>query len=104
MADDAQASSDPAEQVENLDSAVAIITQKKTWFEDGNIVLEVETSRFKVYGGILALHSAIFRDMLAIPKPAVLDASETVDGCPAVRLEDRANDWEYVLAAIFERK
>lgn len=80
------------------------VTRGKPWFNDGNIILEVEASQYKIYGGILALHSTIFQDMMTITKPPISDASAIVDGCPVVKLADRMSDWEHVLAALFERK
>lgn len=107
MSDDAASGSESSDLKQIEDSNTILdneITPSSPWFEDGNLIIEVETSRFKVYGGLLALHSAIFKDMLAMPRPAIHDASDYVDGCPIVRLEDHVDDWGFVLAALFERK
>lgn len=63
--------------------------RSELWFEDGTIVLEAEATQFRVYRGILAANSAIFRDMFGLCQPAEED---TVDGCPIVRLHDSAKD------------
>ncbi|KZP32777.1 hypothetical protein FIBSPDRAFT_721844, partial [Athelia psychrophila] len=68
------------------------------WFEDGNIVLETERVQFKVYKGILAANSAIFRDMFA---NAQAQEGELVEGCPVVHFMDKPQDLEYVLEALW---
>lgn len=73
------------------------------YFDDGNIILEVQSIRFRVYRGILAASSPIFADMFSVPQPP-LPAEELVDGCPVVELSDSADDWTYVLKALFERR
>ncbi|KAJ7184640.1 hypothetical protein C8R46DRAFT_1064691, partial [Mycena filopes] len=55
------------------------------WFDDGNLVIQAGDSLYRVYRGLLATHSSVFRDMLAFPQPV---DSELVDGCPLVRLPD----------------
>lgn len=72
------------------------------WFEDGNIILQAEWTQFKVYRGILAKNSEIFKDMFAMPLPAA--GEELEDGCPVVHLSDRAEDWHHVLGALFDRR
>jgi hypothetical protein len=47
----------------------------------------------------MSAHSAIFRDMFAIPQPAADE--ERVEGCPVVQLLDNAEDWTHVLKAIY---
>ncbi|KZP17860.1 hypothetical protein FIBSPDRAFT_933786, partial [Athelia psychrophila] len=74
-------------------------TRSAPWFEDGNIVLEAEKVQFKVYKGILAANSAIFRDMFAI---AQAQGEELVDGCPLVHLGDKSQDLAHVLEALYD--
>ncbi|KAJ7142128.1 hypothetical protein C8R43DRAFT_1131111 [Mycena crocata] len=69
------------------------------WFEDGNIVIQAGNSQFRVFRGILAGQSSVFRDMLSFPQPA---DSEIVDGCSLVRLPDSQIDVTVFLKAIFE--
>lgn len=87
----------------NSDSEVSIeLIRGDPWFDDGNIVLEVERTQFKVYGGLLSKKSDIFTDMLRVPQPS--EGQETLDGCPLVRLsDDSAKDWHHCLKALFER-
>ncbi|KAJ7045931.1 hypothetical protein C8F04DRAFT_1026045 [Mycena alexandri] len=72
---------------------------EELWFEDGNIVLQAGDSHYRVYRGVLAARSPVFRDMLAFPQPA---DSELVDGCPLVRLPDCDIEVTFFLKAIFD--
>ena len=71
--------------------------RSEPWFQDGNIILEAGLTQFKVYRGILALNSDIFRDMFAVSQPV---EQESVDGCPIVHLSDSPDDVRYVLNAL----
>ncbi|KAF8209357.1 hypothetical protein K438DRAFT_1572499 [Mycena galopus ATCC 62051] len=69
------------------------------WFEDGNLDIQAESTQFRVYRGVLAAKSPIFDDMLSFPQPS---ESETVEGCPLVRLSDSATEVNVFLRAIFD--
>ena len=73
------------------------------WFDDGNVVLIAENTGFRVYRGVLAKHSEIFRDMFLLPHPdSELAIEDTYDGCPIVRMaEDEAHEWEVVLGVLY---
>lgn len=72
------------------------------WYEDGNIILRVEDVLFRVYGGMLSRHSAVFRDMFSIPQPTTPeDDMEFMEGCPVVVLfGDAAEEWEHLLRVL----
>ncbi len=71
------------------------------WFEDGSVVLETESIFFKVYSGILAQSSSVFKDMFSFPQPEAGDSgAETYDGCPLVRMQDSAHDLRHFLRAL----
>ncbi|KAJ7116729.1 hypothetical protein C8R44DRAFT_880084 [Mycena epipterygia] len=72
---------------------------EELWFEYGDIVLAAGSSQFRVYRGILAARSSVFRDMLALPQPP---DSELVEGCLLVRLPDPATEVTVFLKAIFD--
>lgn len=72
------------------------------WLEDGNVVIQAEATQFKVYRGLLALHSPIFKDMFTLPQPP--SGEQLVEGCPVVRLSDAAADVSIVLETICLRK
>ncbi|KAH8099868.1 hypothetical protein BXZ70DRAFT_941597 [Cristinia sonorae] len=69
------------------------------WFEDGNIVLITQNTMFKVYRGLLASASPVFRDMLSIRQP---ELAEEIEGCPVVRLDDAVEDMSHFLTAIVD--
>ncbi|KAI6039142.1 hypothetical protein EDC04DRAFT_2603393 [Pisolithus marmoratus] len=69
------------------------------WFDDGNIVLVAEGKCFRVYRGMLSVHSPIFKDMFSCPQPA--DQEETIEGCAVVHLQDSASELQHVLRALF---
>jgi hypothetical protein len=69
------------------------------WFDDGSIVLQAESTQFRVHRSVLSTHSEIFRDMLAASQPV-----EEVEGCPVVRLPDSAEDWTHVLRALYDAR
>ncbi|KAJ7612151.1 hypothetical protein FB45DRAFT_843444 [Roridomyces roridus] len=68
------------------------------WFEDGNLVLQAENTQYRVYHGLLAASSPVFKDMMGLPRPP---DSELVEGCPFVQLHDSAAETTVFLRAIF---
>jgi hypothetical protein len=68
------------------------------WYTDGNIILETESSSFKVYSGILAQKSSVFRDMLSLPQPTETCPKDV----PTVRLYDSAEELTWFLKAILD--
>ncbi|KAF7359025.1 hypothetical protein MSAN_01243200 [Mycena sanguinolenta] len=72
---------------------------EELWFEDGGLVVQAEQSLFRVYRGILAARSSVFKDMLAFTQPP--DA-EIIDGSTVIRLPDTAEDVTYFFRAIFD--
>lgn len=70
------------------------------WFEDGNIILQTDNALFRVYSGLLAARSSVFKDMLAFPPPP--EGNLALDSCPVVRLYDATEDVRYFLNAIFD--
>lgn len=77
-------------------------TRSDLWYDDGNIVVQAETTQFRVFRGVLASESDIFNDMFSIPQPT--SQGEVVDGCPVVRVHDSAQDWTYILRMICKRQ
>ncbi|OCH84735.1 hypothetical protein OBBRIDRAFT_741067 [Obba rivulosa] len=59
------------------------------WYEDGSVVLVAQDTAFRIYRGLLAQHSPVFRDLFTIPQP---NTSESVDDCPVVRIPDDPDD------------
>jgi hypothetical protein len=79
---------------------MSVIHHSKTlWFEDGNLILEAEDTRFRVYRGILVKHSAVFHDILSIPQSST---QELFEGLPVIRVHDSSEDITYLLRALYE--
>lgn len=87
--------------VDESEQTSECIRSSKLWFEDGTIVLQTERVQFKVYKGILAANSPIFRDMFAI---AQAQEGEFVDDCPVVHLGDNPLDLAHVLDALHDSR
>lgn len=78
-------------------------TRSDLWYDDGNIILQAERVQFKVYKGVLAENSSVFKDMFAFPQPPSTD-TQLVEGCHVVHLSDSAQDMGYVLEELYQRK
>ena len=59
------------------------------WFDDGNVVLQAEATRFRVHRSVLSHHSSVMKDCFQCPQP---EDAPTVEGCPLVHLQDSAKD------------
>ncbi|KZP11464.1 hypothetical protein FIBSPDRAFT_837642 [Athelia psychrophila] len=77
----------------------APISVLSVWFEDGNVILEAENTKFKVHRGILAANSPVFHDMFSLPQPS--SGENFVEGCPVVHLSDSGMDVMHILQAIY---
>ena len=72
------------------------------WFHDGTVILIAESTGFRVYQGLLAKHSEVFRDMFSLPQPTAV-ASETYEGCPIVHLvDDTAEEIAEVMKILYD--
>jgi hypothetical protein len=75
------------------------------WYDDGTLVIRAENTLFRVYRGILASQSDIFKDMLSVPQPSGADAdAETIEDCAVVRVQDTAGDMTRFLRALHETR
>ena len=88
---------------EHLNISPSPCRSAEFWFNDGNVILHVETTQFRVHRGVLSMHSEIFRGMFTVPQPAVVEG-DVVEGCSVVKLPERAMDWEFVLKALYGRR
>ncbi|KAJ6466356.1 hypothetical protein C8R45DRAFT_1021412 [Mycena sanguinolenta] len=78
---------------------VPLVRSTDYWFDDGNIILQVESTQFRVAKSVLSRHSSVFRDMFLVPLPA---DEPTVEDCPVVVLVgDTAQDWALFLGAMY---
>src|SRR6266436_1743325 len=78
-----------------------IILQGDPWLDDGNIILQAESTQFRFLRSILSASSSVFRGMFTVPQPV---NEVLVDGCPVVHVSDRAQDLHHVLKALFDRR
>ncbi|KAJ7070062.1 hypothetical protein C8F01DRAFT_1227129 [Mycena amicta] len=93
--------STPPAKRQRTDSEVDLTRCSDFWFDDGNIIIQVENTQFRVNIGVVSMHSAVFRDMFTIPLPA---DEPLLEGCPVVVLSgDSAEDWVHLLQAIYPR-
>ncbi|RPD55357.1 hypothetical protein L227DRAFT_309405 [Lentinus tigrinus ALCF2SS1-6] len=69
----------------------------KVRLSDGNIVVIAENVAFRVHKSILAQHSEVFRDILALPSS---HTSDLVDGCEVVRVSDTSEDMRHFLLVL----
>ncbi len=77
------------------------------WFSDGSVVLQAESTLFRVHKSQLARRSVVFSDMFTLPQPVVATshatiADETSEGCPVVSLHDSAEDVANLLLALYD--
>ncbi|TFY79927.1 hypothetical protein EWM64_g4088 [Hericium alpestre] len=77
-------------------------TSSQFWLADGSIVLVCGATGFRVHKSVLALRSAVFRDIFSIDEDHGIN--ETFDGCVVVRLSDDATDMLRLLEALYTRK
>lgn len=61
--------------------------------ENGHITL------FRISKSILAFNSPVFADMLPLPDNA--EVQEMYDGVPVVRVTDSAEEWQKLVAALY---
>ncbi|KAK6992709.1 hypothetical protein R3P38DRAFT_3289102 [Favolaschia claudopus] len=77
------------------------ITRSKIWVPFGDMVLQAESTQFRVNRDVLAGQSPVFSDMLSLPQPSN-DSEPTIEGCPVVHLFDSAKDWELLLGMLYD--
>ncbi|KAJ7450680.1 hypothetical protein B0H11DRAFT_318401 [Mycena galericulata] len=85
------------------DAPPASLTRSRIWYFDGSVVLQAETTQFRVHASILSAGSTVFKDMFEVARaPSNLESE--VEGCPLVQLyDDKALDVELVLNALYDR-
>ncbi len=72
------------------------------WYSDGNIILIARNVEFRVYKGIRASHSPVFKDMFDLPQPPTTTMS-TNDSCPIVHIHDSPDDLRHILRVYMPR-
>ena len=70
------------------------------WFEDGNIIIScLGVPCFRVYRGLLAMHSEVFRDTFVVGNKPSED--ELAGNAPVIDIIDRAEDMSILLRRTF---
>lgn len=91
-----------AENAEALEAEQIGIVRSEPWFDDGNVILQVEKTQFRVHRGVLGIHSPVFKEMFSYVHPPV---HRMIDGCPVVHLhDDKADEVACVLQCIYDVK
>ncbi|EIW56911.1 uncharacterized protein TRAVEDRAFT_81808, partial [Trametes versicolor FP-101664 SS1] len=72
------------------------------WSSDGDIILVARDVEFRVYKGLLADHSPVFRDMFSLPQsPAPSSTTVPAEGPrPVVHLSDSSEDLRHMLRSL----
>ncbi|KAJ3513919.1 hypothetical protein NLJ89_g2688 [Agrocybe chaxingu] len=83
------------------DLSGGITRSEDFWLDDGNIILQAESTQFRVHKSMLARHSTVFKDMFSFPQPAE-PLDPVVEGCPVVTLSDPAWDVEVILSIFYD--
>ncbi|KAF7297655.1 BTB domain-containing protein [Mycena kentingensis (nom. inval.)] len=82
----------------DVDATPTPVKAEGLWWEDCGLVIQAENTVYRVSRDQLASHSPVFRDMLLLPPP---QDAETFEGCPLVRLPDKAEDVTTFFKALF---
>jgi hypothetical protein len=77
------------------------------WFCDGSVILQAESTLFRVHKSQLSRRSIVFSDMFALAQPPIMTthatlADENYEGCPVVKLHDSAEDVANLLLALYD--
>ncbi|KAF8178877.1 hypothetical protein K438DRAFT_1769330 [Mycena galopus ATCC 62051] len=65
-------SASPAKRARGDKEAPSSITHSKFWYSDGSVVLQVETTQFRVHASILSASSAVLKDMFQVAQAPTL--------------------------------
>ncbi|KAI5833968.1 hypothetical protein K523DRAFT_264285 [Schizophyllum commune Tattone D] len=83
---------------EGIPGHLRLPTMEGLFFPDGNIILQAESTIFRLYKGLLASKSTVFKDMFAFPQPNYEE--KILFGCPVVEIYDNAEEATYFLRAL----
>ena len=76
------------------------------WFGDGTVILVAGDVEFRIYKGLLADYSSVFKTMFAKQhpvRPMPIDERHSIP-CPVIRLKDSPQDLRHILRAYVSRK
>ncbi|KAI0683669.1 hypothetical protein C8T65DRAFT_749389 [Cerioporus squamosus] len=75
------------------------------WLDDGTVILIARDVEFRVYGGVLATHSPVFKELLSEDSPVRTVSINGKDDvpCPVVALSDSPEDLRHILRVYMPR-
>lgn len=79
--------------------APPFVRDQEFWLDDGTVILIAHDTGFRVYRGLLAAQSPVFRNSFSFSSP-YKSAEERIDGYPVVRLTDSPEDLRHLLRVI----
>jgi hypothetical protein len=77
----------------------ALTVRSAIWMPYGDIILQAESTQFRVNRDILAHQSTVSGDMFSVPQPP---NEPTVEGCPIVYVSDTAKDCELLSGVLYD--
>jgi hypothetical protein len=84
---------------EDTNESSVSMPSTSVWYDDGNLLIKVETTLFKVHRSILASRSTVFESMLASIQQS---GSSRLEQCPIITLHaDSSKDMVHALKAIY---
>ncbi|KAJ7746304.1 hypothetical protein B0H16DRAFT_1854665 [Mycena metata] len=75
------------------------LTRSEIWMPYGDVVLQAQSTLFKVNRDILAKHSSVFQGLFLVPQSP---NQEMMEGCPIVEVSDSASDIKLLLTALYD--
>ncbi|KAJ7163051.1 hypothetical protein C8R46DRAFT_333518 [Mycena filopes] len=85
----------------DADSPPPLVRSEAYWFDDGNIILQVESTQFRLPKSLLSMHSSVFRDLFTLPLPK---DEPRIENCPVVVLSgDTVEDWVLFLGVLYPK-
>ncbi len=64
------------------------------WFADGNLILVVRSTAFRLYMGLLSAQSSVLSQLFSA---APISSDGATEGARIVRLPDSPHEWRYLL-------
>ena len=94
------------EGADDNDEELRSVEDAEFWFDDGTVILVARGVEFRIYGGLLAHHSPVFKELLAQahPPPTPSSAGGDTSSCPVVHLSDSPEDLRHLLRAYMPSK
>ncbi|KAF7326074.1 BTB domain-containing protein [Mycena kentingensis (nom. inval.)] len=74
------------------------IVRSHFWMVYGHVILQAESTQFRVNRDLLLRHSPIFETMFSLPIPA---DEPRVEGCHVVQVTDTAQDWTEIFELMY---